>query len=694
MASWKSNLPASAKLRSTPREGFLLGLTTFLVFLSGCRLVGPEFVQPDVPTLSQQYQAKQFQHQPSIGLDSWWHSFADPILEQLVSQALQNNLTVQVAAERIIEARANVSLNGGNLAPNVVSSTGYEYLKRSPNARPFVGQNGNPFQLFTSGLDSIWEIDLFGRLERAIQASEAELVAQEYSLQDVQQTLVADVGSSYLNIRLLQNQIQTIDQSLMLQEETNRIVSARADAGVGTKLDAEQTQAFLHRSRADKAILELQLNCEFNRLSILLGESPAPMIREFVGIGPIPDAPYVPESGIPADLIRRRPDIRQAEAEVGAATALVGVAEADLYPTLTLLGSISLSAQDVSSLFQTDSLAFNVGPSFSWNILHFGRICDNIEIHESRLRQTAISYRSVVLNAVKEVEDAMVKYDGFQKQLVSLENALRSDAIAVELSLQRYRIGKANFQRVLDSQLQLLQDSQASAAARANANIQLVRLYRAIGGGWPGHRGVPGHAGGQTSGGCAGCVAAGQADVGLTDSQVLQHEIVGDGIVTQDPNGVVVQEQPNYFTGDIGSTISEVPQGVVGAPHETQMPGQTHMLREGKTILRLEDTLPSTSASPPSDFSPIEITPDLGQSQPQDVGPVVNHGMSKELFDWDEQDKAVVRSMRQSQRPVQPVANTNYSVESPEQSNMQSTQKASLNQFDATEWTSEIWNDN
>ena len=362
--------------------GFLLGLATFFVFLSGCTLVGPEFVQPDVPTLSQQYQAHEFQQQPSDELDSWWRSFADPTLEQLVSQALQNNLTVQVAAERIIEARANVSLNGGNFAPNVTSHTGYEYLKRSPNARPFVGQNGDPFQLFTSGLDSIWEIDLFGRLERAIQAAEAELMAQEYSLRDVQQTLVADVGASYLSIRLLQNQIQTIDQSLMLQEETNRIVSSRADVGVGTKLDAEQTKAFLHRSRADKAILELQLNCEFNRLSILLGESPAPMIREFVGIGPIPDAPYVPETGIPADLIRRRPDIRRAEAEVGAATALIGVAKADLYPTLTLLGSISVSAQDFSSLFQTDSLAFNVGPSFTWNILHFGRICDNIEIHE------------------------------------------------------------------------------------------------------------------------------------------------------------------------------------------------------------------------------------------------------------------------------------------------------------------------
>ena len=548
MASWKSNLLTNTKVQLTLQSFVLLGCAVSLVFLSGCRVVGPGFVQPNVPTLSQQYQASEL-HQPSLELDSWWHSFSDPTLERLVSHALQNNLSVQVAAERIIESRANVSLNGGNLSPNVTSQTGYEYLKRSPNARPFVGQNGNPFQLFTSGLDATWEIDLFGRLERALQASEAELFAQEYSLRDVQQTLVADVGASYLNIRLIQDQIQTITRSLSLQEETNRVVNGRADVGIGTKLDSEQTEAFLHRSRADKAILALQLSCEFNRLSLLLGESPALVIREFVGEGPIPDAPYIPEAGIPADLIRRRPDVRQAEAEVGVVTALVGVAEADLYPTLTLLGSISLSAQDISSLFETDSLAFSVGPSFNWNILHFGRICDNIEIHESRLRQAVTNYRSTVLSAVKEVEDAMVKYHGYQKQLASLENALRSDAVAVALSLQRYKAGRANFQRVLDSQLQLLQDSQASASARANANIQLVRLYRAVGGGWPGH------SGNQTNN--VVLYAAEHSSVGWTDSQTLQQGSVGGINFTKDQNGNEIQELSN---GTSAITI-EGPQG-------------------------------------------------------------------------------------------------------------------------------------
>ena len=621
MASWKSKIPANTKLQSALPARFLLGMATFLVFLSGCAIVGPGAVRPDVPTLSQQYHAQEFQQHPSIGLDGWWQSFADPTLDQLVSQALQNNLTVQVAAERIIEARANLA-----------SHTGCKCLKRRSNARQFVTPTRNPFQLFTPGVDSIWEIKLFGRLERAIQASEAELTSQEYSLQDVQQTLVADVATSYLSIRLLQNQVQTVDHSMILQEETNRVVSERADAGEATRLDAEQALAFLHRSRADKAILELQLDSEFNRLSILLGESPASMIREIVGIGPIPDAPYIPEAGIPIDFIRRRPDIRQAEAEIGAVTA--------------------------------------------------GRIRDNIEVHESRLRQAATSYRSTVLSAVKEVEDARTKYAGYRKQSAELQNALRSDTTAVELSLQRFELGKNSFDRVLDSQLQLLQDSQASATARANANIQLIRLYRAIGGGWSGH------AGGQNTLACTGCTA-GHVDVGWSDNQTLQHGIVDGGIVSQDPNMAVVQEHSNIFASDVGTTTIEAPQGGVDSNL-----GETPDFREGKTILRLDETLPSTSASPPKDFAPIEFIPDLGQSQPQGVSPVVNHGMSKELFDWNEHDTAVVKAMRQIQKPVQGVANSNYFVESPEQMNNQSTQKASANQPSATEWISETVNDN
>lgn len=476
-----------------PRHLFAYISTAILAFsVAGCRVVGPDFSGAPIPEIGQDFHASPTlngvaQADPA----TFWSSFSDPTLDQLVAQSLDQNLTVRQAAERIIEARANVSLNGGQLYPNVNSNSGYAFSKGSPNAQPFVGVNGRSFSLFSNGFDSNWEIDLFGRIERSIEAAEAELEAQHATLADVQQTLTADVATSYFTIRLLQEQISLIEHSIELQQSTAALVDGRTEAGISTELDREQTNAFLHRSNAQVAALRQQLDLEYNRLSLLLGETASQELRAFVGFRGVPTSSLAPLTGIPSDLLRRRPDIRKAESLVHAASARIGVAEADLYPSLSLIGSISLSAKDASQLFQSDSLAFTLGPSVKWNILHFGRICDNIEIHESRMRQTLAAYQQAVLSAVKEVEDSLVKYDGYQQQLVAIDQARQADAKAVELSLDRYKAGKANFQRVLDTQLQLLQDSQGVAAARANSIIQLVRLYKATGGGWPGRTSDP-----------------------------------------------------------------------------------------------------------------------------------------------------------------------------------------------------------
>ena len=271
------------KRRSQSAIGYLLGLPMVALLLSGCAMVGPSYQQPALPMLTSNYQMRDSQLQPAVDLDSWWQSFADPTLDQLVSRALASNLTVQIATERIVEARANVAMESRRLLPNVGTNC---------------------------------QLDLFSRHKRSQQVAEAELLAKEYSLQNAQQALVADVARSYLTIRFLQNQIEIVDQSLQLQQATTTLVSGRAEAGVVTKIDAEQSVAFLHRTRAERAVLESQLDAEFNRLGILLGESPTPSLRGFVGVGPLPSAPYLPTAGIPADLIRRRPDIQQAEAEI------------------------------------------------------------------------------------------------------------------------------------------------------------------------------------------------------------------------------------------------------------------------------------------------------------------------------------------------------------------------------------------
>ena len=474
------------------------------------------------------------------------------------------------------------------------------------------------------------EIDLFGRQDRSQQAAEVELLAQEYSLEDVQRTLIADVATSYLSIRLLQNQIEIVENSLQLQQATTTLVSGRADAGVVTKLDAEQTVAFLHRTRADKAALELQLDTEFNRLGILLGESPTSSLRDFVGFGQIPDAPYLPAAGIPADLIRRRPDIRKAEAEVGAATARIGIAKADLYPRLRLSGFLSPLG----------------GPSpLAGNPLNFRRGNDNVEIHESQLRQAVGSYRVAVLDAVKEVEDSMSMYENYRKQLAELEIALQADTKAVELSLQRYELGKSNYQRVMDVQMQMLEDSQSSAEARAKANIQLIQLYKAVGGGWPVQTAGAGY-------GCAECATGHQGGslegCWSSDPSMQQTDF-------QDYSDYMNQAQPNHQLQDIQQISSE---------------------RNSHSILNTDD------------YGPIEFTPDMGQIQQIPIGSTDKNVLA-EMFDWDEKDAAVVKSSPQTRSLNLPIATAGYFPESPRVNNKQNTQKASSISSSPLVWDSE-----
>ena len=484
-----SNAINATDTAATPRFLQLISVGAVLVLLSGC-VVGPDYQQMTPSTLSNHFKANSTDDlslvasTPEIPVDQWWQSFADPTLNALVSKAMNQSLDLHAAYERIVEARASYRLQTGRLLPDGTSTSDYLYRKRSPNARPFVGQNGDPFNLFSNGLVVTWELDLFGRIERGIQAAEAAVELQENDLQNLRQVLIADIASSYLRVRLLQEQISLTHQSIGLQQKTVDLIDNRASAGASTELDRAQTKSFLRRSEALLASLEQQLKVEFNQLSLLLGESPGMEIEQYVGNQPLPQIPAIPSAGIPADLLRRRPDVRRDERAVAAASALIGVAESDLYPRLTLLGDISLTAKSPSQLFQTDSLAFNVGPALTWNLLHFGRINSNIEVFESQYRQAMIAYQATALQAVREVEDGLVQHHGAFRQWNSFSGAIEEDESAVTLSLDRYKIGKINFQRVLDAQQQLLLDQQQRATAQAAAIEQLIRTYKALGGGW------------------------------------------------------------------------------------------------------------------------------------------------------------------------------------------------------------------
>ena len=546
----------------------------------GC-IVGPDFYQPASPNLQLDFLAKQHSDSSaSVGLGQWWQSFGDQTLNGLLERAQIQNLTLREAYERVVEARANFRLQGGQLKPNGNLFAAYSYNKNSPNSRPFISEtslNGEPFNLFDLGGDATWEIDLFGRIARQLEAADAEMKFQENDFETIRQTLFSDIVSSYLRIRLLQSQLGLTEQSLAIQQQTDVLVSERLEAGVSTQLDKSQTESFQHRTSASYIALKQQLELEFNNLSALMGQVPDSVLRDYVGIMPLPAMPPVPDVGLPADLLRRRPDVARQEMAVKAASAQIGVAEADLYPQLTLLGTIGVSATSPSGLFENDGFEFDFAPSFQWNLLHFGRIHDNIDIQEARFRQTIASYQQSVLNAVREVEDSIVNHQGSLEQSRTLELAIMADEKAVELSLERYRAGKANFQRVVDAQQQLLQDQQNSFIAKTEAIIQLVRLYKAAGGDW----------------------AVGAPSFGVGN----QHFVSGEVVST-----VVPQAQPVYLP----TTPTVIPQSQpVFSPTS---PANTELLpSEGTSIL-----VPPTGVSMPTlsaPQAPIDSppTPSFGQ---------------------------------------------------------------------------------
>ena len=460
--------------------------------LVGCRTVGPDYCGTASPVLPVTYEtplgceatssasllACQASCEPRMVL------FSDPGLNALIARAEQQNFSLCEAYHRIVEARAWAKMTRGGLWPQADAIAEYSRTKRSNNARPFVGTNGVPFDLFSLGFDSSWEIDLFGKIHREIEVSEAELAAMQENYQDVRLTLLADVATNYVRVRVLQQQLQIAQHNLKLQEETSELIEELQGAGKVTTLDVAQAKSLRYATMSDVPEIEQQLQLAFNQLSILLGEAPGPAMRACLGYGPIPAPPRLPALGLPADLVRRRPDIRRAEQDVVAASARIGVAKADLYPQLSLLGALSVDSKNVSSLFTTDSLTFSAGPSFRWNILNFWRVTSSVKAHEALYAQAVTRYRSTVLNAVREVEDGLSNnhWEDFRK--TALEQTTLADAEAVKLALARYKSGKANYQRVLDSQKQLLRDEQSLARSRGAVTLELIRISKAVGGGW------------------------------------------------------------------------------------------------------------------------------------------------------------------------------------------------------------------
>jgi NodT family efflux transporter outer membrane factor (OMF) lipoprotein len=407
-------------------------------------------------------------------LARWWEVLKDPLLTSLEDRALSGSLDVKAAEARVRQAWAQRGATAAGEQPSLDLGGG---TSRSATAN-------NSSARYNTGLDASWEIDLFGRRRNVTNAAEAAAQASEESLRDVQVTLASEVALSYVDLRVAQQRLARAEANLKLQEESYDIARWRNEAGLTTALDVDQARLSVEQTRAQLPTLRTTVEQAKNRLAVLTGQAPGALGAELGAAATVPVAPVQVAVGVPADLLRRRPDVRRAEREVAVQMAQVKAAEAEKYPHLSLNGSIGLEALSFTNLLSAAARvlvgAFNIGQT----LFDGGRIRQNIAVQNAAQEQAVIAYQSAVLAALEEVENGMVAYAEEQVRRQSLAQAVELARSAATLAQEQYRSGLADFQAVLEAQRSLLNAEDQLASSDGAVTAGLVRLYKALGGGW------------------------------------------------------------------------------------------------------------------------------------------------------------------------------------------------------------------
>lgn len=456
--------------------------------------LGPEYQRPGVPMASGWIDGPTDPRlkEETIDLSGWWRQFQDPTLDYLIEQAWNQNLTLRQAGTRIQQAEALRRIAIGSQFPQAQQAVGdYTRIRTSENvAIPTPIRNFGQFDL---GLQASWELDFWGRFRRGIEVADASLDASIAAFDDVTVLLLSNVAATYVEIRTLQQQLEIVETSVSLQEGSRDIAQARFEANQTNKLDVIQAQNNIDLTKAAIPLLEAQLRIAQNRLCILLGVPPRELLTEFPEAA-IPTASRFVRAGIPADLLRRRPDIRLAESRLRSQSARIGIAEAELYPKISLFGSFEWQAERQEDLFSPGSVFALVGPGFSWNILNYGRLINNVELERERFRESVFNYQQSVLTAQQEVEDAIVGFLQEQDRANQLAEAVSTINEAEQIALTLYETGATDFNRVYLIQSVQLSQKNDLVASRASITLNLIRIYKALGGGWqircPGNSGV------------------------------------------------------------------------------------------------------------------------------------------------------------------------------------------------------------
>ena len=480
------------------RNLFCIVVLAVCLLCAGCATVGPDFEQPEVDVADNWLEAKDPKVDTTqIAYQDWWQVFNDPILNQLIDNAYSQNLSLQVAGLRILEARAQLGFATGLQYPQSQSvqagaarSTSSENAPPFSNLPPAIGDNiDNTVNVWSTSFDIAWEADVWGKFRRGIEAADANLAANMLNYDAVLVSLTGDVAFTYTMIRTLDQRLAYIRENVQLQQRGLDLAQARFDLGATSELDVTQSKALLNSTEALVPAVQMHLRQTKNALSLLLGMPPSDLTNILGASGTLPAAPTRVAVGIPADLIRRRPDVRAAEMAAAAQSAAIGVSAADLYPQFVLAGSIGLAGESFSDQFESGSRDGIFLPLINWNIFNYGRIRNNVRVQDARFQQLVVAYENVVLNALREVEDGLAGFLRSQEELGYLDQAVTASQRSVELSMIQYEEGIVDYQRVLNSQTSLLVDELSLVEAQGRIVSSLVSTYRALGGGWQLRRG-------------------------------------------------------------------------------------------------------------------------------------------------------------------------------------------------------------
>jgi NodT family efflux transporter outer membrane factor (OMF) lipoprotein len=473
-----------------------VGCTDLRQYLRNGFEVGPNYARPPVPLEQDWVDAADVRvRHETDDLSAWWKVFNDPVLDALACAASRQNLSLRVAAFRVLEARYQLAIATGQLFPQTQQVVGdYDRTAVSLQTANFsrlstggAGAGGTGFKRWFGqwdlGFNLSWELDFWGRLRRAIESDIALLDASVENYDNTLVTLLGDIGTQYTQYRTLEQRIKYAQDNVRLQRETLDIVEARFKAGTTTELDVAQAKSTLEQTQSQIPEFEIQLRQTANQLCILLGIPPEDL-RTRLGTAPIPTAPTEVAAGIPADLVRRRPDVRSAERQAAAQSAQIGIADAQFYPLIFVNGTFGWSAENFSNLWRPDAFRGTFGPSFQWNILNYGRILNNVRLQDARFQELITTYQNTVLTAQQDVENGLVTFLRAQERAKYLVASVADAENAVRIALAQYKAGTIDFTRVTQVEQNLVQVQDLLAQARGEVATGLIQVYRALGGGW------------------------------------------------------------------------------------------------------------------------------------------------------------------------------------------------------------------